>query len=271
MARNAVASTGILMQLWSIEKTDNHQGETMRYGKCVVMMCVLLMPLMAFAQDAAGDGNIVDGYTVDGQSAEADQEIGRFGLYLAFSPGWLFSGKQKETADDTITPKPQSYGIADIELGLFAYVNRYFGLEANYAMYGEVEAEHEDIDKPLSLYEYWRIQAGPVIRLPLNSGSITFVFSFAGGINYCSLDLSDDYKDLIRDSAAAMGYSVEFYDKPATGVGGYARIALDIFFGRHFFIGMGLQYEYLNTKFQGASEKLDGHAIFVPLRAGIAF
>ncbi len=195
---------------------------------------------------------------------EAEGQIApKFEIQLDLSFGYLIDGVQKQTG---LTPDPDSYPTYTYGLGIGFFPVQGFGFQGAYFR-GSTSATSSQASGSIGLYDYSMFKAGAAFRVVFRSWALYI----AGGATIASLDLNSEFKSLIQTSANAQGLSVAFNSGSASGLGYYVSIGPKIFLNEHFFLGFAVEVFTLNTKYDNASQALDGVYLNVPFHAGVAF
>jgi hypothetical protein len=185
----------------------------------------------------------------------------QFCMTLAFLTG----GSQN---DPGLNPAPDN--ISNILTGINAeyMFDNSFGIEFNYDFYGGTHANASGY-KSLNLYNDQVLRLGlivaPFVKVTPHG---RWKWEIKGGINYDFMQLHDDYKNLILQSAPPGFYLLPGY---ATGVGMYVKTDIEVVLASRLMLSAGLGYENINPKFKGAVKSIDGSMIPISLCMGYKF
>ncbi|HTP59897.1 MAG TPA: hypothetical protein VMM82_13330 [Spirochaetia bacterium] len=162
-------------------------------------------------------------------------------LWGSVSFGALGSGLQKDFPDGTLSPKPDSYTAFLPMIGLRGYLIGPVGLEASSGFFGTTRATADGY-QPLDLYNYFMINAGPVVRLGFRTGARSAVaILLGGGVNYSFPSYANDFKSVW----ASMGLSLADL---TSDVGWYGKAGFAWYPFPGLFLDTTFWYYYMNAK-----------------------
>jgi hypothetical protein len=180
---------------------------------------------------------------------------------LNASLGFIVDGIQKETG---LIPKPDGTQLFSIG-GYFSIMSDFgLGIELNDDFYSLTRAVRTNY-KPFTLYEENILRLAGLYDIYF-SKKTGIALTLKGGINFTSLNFSNDYRNLIINSAGLYPPTTS-----ASGIGYYALFELKGISSSGFTYTGGFGYEYLDPFYEGATKPLDAGYIPIYFRIGYRF
>lgn len=179
-----------------------------------------------------------------------------FSLFLDFGEKYLLGGSWYNSLHNGLTPTPTSLSSLCSGVGFDLYFTKLFGISLGYDYFDMLFANAPNVNS-LDVSTCSSIKAQVLMRIPFfqRGNKEMFIRVFAGP-NYSFFDATSDLKNLITSSANAAGYTVTFYNGPATGIG-FSGGAGYLFEINHLGLGVDFVLDYKNVQYQGASSSIN--------------
>lgn len=177
------------------------------------------------------------------------------------------SGGQLRFSQSSISPAPDYHSHFFYGLDLSIYFKDQFGVISSFdrilirgTKFGQGS---------FSLFTADQFKGGLVFRFLVAKSVLNpEVVEISAGVNYSLLELHSELKNAMSKSAANQGMVIVFQSKSAIGLGFYSQINYKYFIQTHIYFNIGFGINYMNTKFPGATTKLDAISLQIPFGFG---
>ena len=214
----------------------------------------ILLAVLAFSAFAA-------------ESAPPEKGLSHVDLSVGVFVGGLFSGKQKDLPDQTLSPKPENYYSLGLRGGISIFPFDYFGIDATASFLGYTYGtSSKATPQTIALYDWSELSFGPHLRIPVADSSLSrFTLDLTGGVTYTFLKYDSDFTSLFSNAK----YTFTFYDLTPQA-GWYASLGGHIYF-KHapVFLTFAAELNKQSALVSVSGAKMDGLLLIFPLSVGL--
>ncbi|MGA2142218.1 MAG: hypothetical protein ABSG94_07315 [Brevinematales bacterium] len=202
--------------------------------------------------------------------ANNGQSFKNFSIFLDFGEKYMVSGSWYNSLHNGLTPTPTSLSSLGSGVGFDLYLTKLFGISLAYDYLDMLFANAPNVTS-LDVSTCSSIKAQVLMRIPFfQRDNKAMFFRIFAGPNYSFFDATSDLKNLITSSANKSGYTVTFYNGPATGIGfsGGAGYMFEI---NHLDLGVDFIVDYKNVEYPAATTSIDMLEVGLQFRIGLDF
>ncbi|MBL8025189.1 MAG: hypothetical protein JNL74_02190 [Fibrobacteres bacterium] len=183
-----------------------------------------------------------------------------FELLLSCSVGPLLKGNQTKT---NLEPSPSGY--TKYALGINArYFKNKLGAEFDYQFLKSTNGSNKGFED-ISLYDETTFRLcfiGTAVQAQMPDVLIRIIGKL--GLNYDLLTLDNEYSKLLTPH-------FDLFPGSGKGIGWLAGLNMDFVTQNRLVFGIGVEYEYVNPKFDDAEVSIDGYSVNIPFYFGYKF